>query len=376
MLPPDPVEKKSPTFHDFPYSDHQRKCIHSWIINVTPPGKNQCVHRCIYCYAREAVYARDLERMQIYTNLPELVERELSKITLCPPVSISNVSDPCQAIPELRCEVKRLVTALIQHGVSFFITTKGDASFLLDVPGFTSCENKAVAITIEGTPDLLPLLSPGAPPLNERLNSLRMLSAEGVATAVRLDPLFIHLYEALYGREWFDQVYGLLQQFSHHGAGHIICGTGRLTRRSAWRVSGGSTDTSWGRVHDIIGRYSAQTAVRFSNEYVYQSGWMGRGYMLRRDLRISLHSKLREATEDLGMTYAVCQELPADICDSEGIPHCLGFPLPFTCKSDDGRFHPVEGCTANCRGCFTAVLPPCGRPAIAGTRPLTISMLK
>src|SRR5512136_2932390 len=99
------VTKKGSTFHDFPYSHRQRKCFHCWIINVTPPGPNHCRHQCLYCYAREAIYSNYSEDTLIYNNLPELVEKDLKKINLCPPVSISNISDPCQDIPELKAEV-------------------------------------------------------------------------------------------------------------------------------------------------------------------------------------------------------------------------------------------------------------------------------
>ena len=128
------VAKKGSTFHDFPYTNPERKCFHCWIINVTPPGPNQCLHHCIYCYAREAIYSNYSEDTLIYNNLPELVEKDLKKLILCPPISLSNISDPCQNIPELREEVRRLIKLLMDYKVSFFITTKGDPSFLLDLP--------------------------------------------------------------------------------------------------------------------------------------------------------------------------------------------------------------------------------------------------
>lgn len=377
MVIPELVSKKRPTFHDFPYDSPDRKCFHCWIINVTPPGKNQCLHQCRYCYARDAIYARNMERLQVYSNLPELVESELSRITLCPPFSISNVSDPCQDIPELRKEVKRLIALLMKYGVSFLITTKGDPSFLLDLPGFISYERKAVAITIEGTSGMLPLLSPGAPSFDARIKTLRELSVCGISTIVRLDPLFKHLFEAIYGQSCFKQITGLLQDFARNGAKHVICSTGRLTKRMAGT---GTTDTqggSWNRVKRIIEQNSRQAAARFAQDYAWESGWMGKGYMLRYRLRIDLHTSLRQVAEALGMTYAVCQELPATIGDTRGIAHCAGVMLPFSRKSDDGLFYPVENCTANCYvSCSGISFPPCGRPALTGTGPHKISMLK
>ncbi len=51
------ISKKGSTLHDFPYRSPDRKCPHFWIINVTPPGPAHCVHICIYCYARQAIYS-------------------------------------------------------------------------------------------------------------------------------------------------------------------------------------------------------------------------------------------------------------------------------------------------------------------------------
>jgi hypothetical protein len=73
------IAKKGSTFHDLPYSSPERKCLHCWIINVTPPGPNQCLHGCIYCYAREAIYSNYSGDTLIYNNLPEFVERDLNK---------------------------------------------------------------------------------------------------------------------------------------------------------------------------------------------------------------------------------------------------------------------------------------------------------
>ena len=125
------IDKKGSTLHDYPYSTPARKCPHFWIINVTPPGPAHCVHRCLYCYAREAIYSNRSADTLIYRNLPELVEKDLKRISLCPPISISNVSDPCQPIPELRAEVKRLIKLLMDYGVAFALTTKGELALRL-----------------------------------------------------------------------------------------------------------------------------------------------------------------------------------------------------------------------------------------------------
>jgi len=369
------IAKKGSTFHDFPYSQPERKCFHCWIINVTPPGPNQCLHGCIYCYAREAIYSNYSRDTLIYGNLPELVEKDLKKLALCPPISLSNVSDPCQDIPELRREVKRLVRLLMDYGVSFSITTKGDPSFLVGLPGFAEYKHKFIAITIEGTPEVLGVLSPRAPSFEARLATATRLSGMGIDVVIRFDPALVHVFQALYGGSWSRRAAGLVDVFGAAGAKHVIAGTGRLSKRRSPPAGHEGTST-WQRVYDVIRGQSPPTAGRFEQEYVYEAHWSGGGYRLRRDLRLGFHRKVRELVEARGMTYATCQELSAEESDSPGIPHCEGLPLPFARRRADGRFQPISGCTANCHvSCRGLSRPPCGRSEMITCEPLRLKQL-
>jgi DNA repair photolyase len=370
------IAKKGSTFHDFPYSHPERKCFHCWIINVTPAGPNQCLHNCTYCYAREAIYSNYSEDTLIYSNLPELVEKDLKKLTLCPPISLSNISDPCQDITELKREVKRLIQLLMDYGVSFFITTKGDPSFLLELPGLIEYNPKFIAITIEGTPEVLGLLSPRAPLFDARVAAAARLSNMGIDIVIRLDPVLPHLFQALYGDSWFDRISGLVDIFAAAGAKHIIASTGRLSRRRS--PSGGHEGTSiWQRIYEVIYNQSPLAAEKFEQECAYEGHWSGGGYRLRRDLRRNFHQKVKEVVEARGMTYATCQELSAGESDSAGIPHCEGLPLPFARKQADGRFKPVPGCTANCHvSCRRSSNPPCGQAELISCEPLHLKNLR
>jgi DNA repair photolyase len=308
-----------------------------------------------------------------YDNLPELVSGDLEKITLCPPVSISNVSDPCQPIPELRAEVKRLVQLLMRYRVSFAITTKGNPDFLLDLPGFAAYEPKFVAVTIEGTADILSLFSPGAPSLAKRLAAVRRLSKLGINTLIRFDPIFIHFFQALYGHTWFRQIEGLIHTFAGTGTRHIISSTGRLSKKSA-----SPHNTSiWQQVRDTIRTHSEEAARRFEREYIYEREGTSQGYLLRRDIRLDFHQRLKTLVEENNLTYATCQELSAAEADSPGLAHCERFRLPFARKQPDGRFQSITNCTANCHiTCRHVTRPPCRQPALTSPRPFKISYLK
>ena len=366
------IPKKGSTLHDFPYSSPQRKCPHFWIINVTPPGPAHCIHNCLYCYARDAIYSRFSPDMVVYSNLPELVEKDIKHIYLSPPISISNVSDPCQDVPEVRQVVKKLISLIMSYRLTFFITTKGDPRFLFELPGFIDYEPKFIAITIEGTPEILSLLSSGAPPFHKRLEAVEEISRRGINTIVRLDPVFVHLFYAIYGDKWLYQIKEIIRRFSLAGAKHIVTSTGRLSRR---RLPG-NRKSSWDRIVAIVKKFSNIAARRMENEYTFDTEWRGRGLFLRRDLRLQIHAQVKEIVESYGMTYAVCQELGRE-ADSEGISSCQRFPLPFSLKQPDGTFNPVPGCNGNCYNlCRDKKYPPCGQPLLTQTKPFKISYLR
>jgi DNA repair photolyase len=366
------IPKKGSTLHDFPYSSPQRKCPHFWIINVTPPGPAHCIHHCLYCYARDAIYTRFSPEMIVYSNLPQLVEKDIKRIYLCPPISISNVSDPCQDVPEVREAVKKLISLIMSYRIPFFVTTKGDPRFLFQLPGFIDYKPKFMAITIEGTPDILSLLSPGAPPFPKRLEAVAAISCLGINTIVRLDPLFVHLFYAVYGDEWLRQVEEIIHKFSLAGAKHVVASTGRLSRK---RLPGGGK-SSWQRIMGTVSTFSNAAARRMESEYTFDARWGHGGLLLRRDLRLQTHARLKEIVESYGMTYAVCQELGQE-ADSEGINNCQRFWLPFSLKQADGTFKPVPGCAADCYSlCRDKKYPPCGQPLLTQPQPFKISYLR
>jgi DNA repair photolyase len=264
----------------------------------------------------------------------------------------------------------------MKYGVSLAITTKGDPSFLLDIPDFTDYEPKVIAITIEGTSEILQLLSPQAPPLHSRLLSLSKLSSLNIRTIIRLDPVFIHLFQAIYADRWFHKVTELVDAFSAAGAKHIISSTGRLSKNPSPNSKGKSTN-SWQRLFNIIYSHSPLAAVRFRKEYEYEKNWAGRGYQLRKSLRYEFHDRVKEIVEARGMTYATCQELAIKDCDSKNIPHCKGMPLPFSRKGPGDKFYPITGCTANCHiSCKNLENPPCGKPLLVTHQPLKVGNLR
>jgi DNA repair photolyase len=359
-------ERRSPTLHDFSYRGEKRKCYHKWIVNVTPPGRGQCIHSCLYCYARDAVYSRrDESGLVVYSNLASMVDKELAGLSLCPPLSISNVTDPCQDIPPLREELIRLVAVLVKWGVSFHLITKGDPSFLDAVRDFPGRGHFFLAMTLEGPPPVLDLVSPRAPRYEKRLDALRWAASLGQPALLRLDPVIPPLWRALYGDGWEKEARKVLADAASAGAGHVVSSTGRFTKAT---LEG---------LRKLVAGISFREAKRLGEEYLYDRSGTSSGYMLRPSLRKDFHLGMRAAAGEAGMTYAVCQELGAQEADTPGLPHCEAFPMPFSIRISRLAFEPLRGCDANCHvSCRNLENPPCGKPELARPEPYKPSALK
>jgi len=359
-------DRRSPTLHDFPYRGDRRKCYHKWIINVTPPGKGNCIHDCLYCYARDAVYSRRSEEgMVVYSNLASLVEKELGGLDLCPPVSLSNITDPCQDVPELRRAVKELVEVLARWGVSFHIITKGDPSFLSQVDGFPGKGHFFLAVTVEGPPEVLAVLSPRAPSYESRLEALRWASSLGHPALVRLDPVIPPLWRALYGEAWLERAASVLADCASAGASHVVSSTGRFTAATRDALA------------DAVRNISRAEGDALACDYPYDRSYTSSGYMLEHGTRLDFHRRMRAEARGSGMTYAVCQELAAEEADTPELPHCESFPMPFSRRVGPVEFATIPGCTANCHAnCAGLAEPPCGRPELALPQPYRPSSLR
>jgi len=164
--------------------------------------------------------------------------------------------------------------------------------------------------------------------------------------------------------------------FATIGAKHVTASTGRLSKRRSPSAGREGTST-WQRIYKVIHSQSPLAAKKFEQEYIYEAHWSGGGYRMRRDLRVDSHRKVRESVEAKGITYATCQELPAEESDSQSIPHCEGLPLPFARKQAGGRFEPISGCTANCHvSCRGLSTPACGQSELISYEPLRLRKLR
>jgi len=354
-------ELKGRVIHDFPYSPEGRKCPHRGLVSLTPAGS--CAHGCPMCYAR--AYPWSEGRPSIYANTPGKLDRELSRLEVCPPLYISQVTDPLQPLPEVRELAARVVEVAMGHGVPFHIITKsgeGVLWLLRRVPALLEYPRWWLSMTIEAPPQKQFLTSPGASPVWERLRAVEECAKHGIFVLVRTDP-------AIWGLVREEDEVWLLERARDAGARHVISAMGHFNRVSMSRLLSSLEEAGFKKEAREVRRIYARQP---------EEKWPVRAATLRAplSLRRYFHSFMRREAEARGMTYAACLEMGRE-WDSEGIPHCEAAPQgKMVRKGQNGRFEPIEGCYADClRSCPDPSDPPCGRPELLRQYPFKFSTL-
>lgn len=314
------------------------------------------------CYARAYPWSQDAPA--IYANTPEKLARELSLLELCPPLYLSQVTDPLQPEPSVRELTAQVVEVAMSYEVPFHLITKsgeGVLWLLKRVPELAHYERWWLALTVEAPPDKQPLTSPGASPISERLKALETCAKLGIFVVVRTDP-------AIWGLVREEDEIWILDRVRDAGARHIVSAMGHFNTLSFARLL--ETLVSAGR------RKEAEEVKRtYSRGGEKETGPVKAAIRAPLSLRQKFHAFMREEAEKRGMTYAACLEMGRE-WDSPGIPHCEAAPQGALMRRRGKKFVPIPGCFADClRNCPNPSDPPCGRPELLWEFPFRFSTL-
>lgn len=353
-------ELRGRVIHDFPYPPKRRKCPHRALVSLTPAGS--CLHLCPMCYARAYPWSQD--KPAFYLNTPEKLANELAKIEVCPPLYISQVTDPLQPVREIRELTAQVVEVAIRFGVPFHIITKsGDGVLWLlhRVPALREYPRWWLSLTIEAPPEKQKLTSPKASPVWERLKAAELCAKAGLFVVVRTDP-------AIWGFVREEDELWILDHAQAAGARHIISALGHFNRLSFARLlsalhsAGFRKEAKEVRKHYVPG----------GEEGFFRAGVI----RAQRSLREEFHRFMREEAERRGMTYSACLEMGRE-WDSPGIPHCEAAPQGrLARKTSSGKFELLPDCFADClRNCLNPENPPCGRPELLQEYPFRFTTL-
>ncbi len=156
-------------------------------INVT----KGCLHSCVYCYARGFPEAPPEGEIYIYKNLPEILERELSrKKRLSSWISFSTASDAFQDIDEVLKITYSCMNLILQRGIGISFLTKGyiPEEFIGIFKKYPKMVKARIGIVSldDGYKRLFEPFT--ASPL-KRLDNIKALIKARIEVSVRIDPV-------------------------------------------------------------------------------------------------------------------------------------------------------------------------------------------
>lgn len=241
-----------------------------------------CSHFCLYCYATAYIgRRRSIPKAGFLRN----VKSDLALLEKDAIIEMSTSSDPYPPIEEMLELTRRTLALLANYPVKVLITTKShivvrDADILVKIPS-------AVMITITTLDDnLAKIIEPEAPPPSLRLKAIKELSAHGVPTGVRIDPIIPGVNSDEY------HIAELVEKVIEAGARHIVTSTYKA---------------KWDSLNRLVAALP-DTANKLRELYVHR-GVKIHGYMyLPRDVRERLLSPVIRATLRHGLTVATCRE--------------------------------------------------------------------
>lgn len=180
-----PTERKGKVLHKTRFG-----CLsETYSINIT----KGCSFRCVYCYARAYPEAPGSGKVYLYVNLPQKVAQELDNPRRRNPVEwviFNTASDSFQAHPMILEVCYKTMEAMLERGIGISFLTKGwiPEKFLRlfsCYPGLVTASIGLVSLSSRYTETF----EPGAATPSERLQNIERLSAIGIRTEIRIDPI-------------------------------------------------------------------------------------------------------------------------------------------------------------------------------------------
>ena len=152
-----------------------------------------CSHSCRYCYAafmRRFTGHKEKwgEFVDIKINVPELLAREIKRKRMGR-VWVSGVCDPYQVAEKRYKLTGRCLEILLENQWPVTIQTKSSL-VLRDIKILEKSKNIEVGFSITTADERMrKIFEPGAPPIKERINALKVLHSKGIKTFAMIAPI-------------------------------------------------------------------------------------------------------------------------------------------------------------------------------------------
>ncbi len=153
-----------------------------------------CTHGCIYCDSRSKCYQmnHDFEDIAVKENAIELLESELSKKRKKVMVSTGSMSDPYMHIEKKLMMTRKMLEKIYKYNHGIHIQTKSNL-ILRDLDLLIKINNTSkvvVSMTLTTSDEILcKIIEPHVATTFERVQTLKILNENNIATGVWLDPI-------------------------------------------------------------------------------------------------------------------------------------------------------------------------------------------
>lgn len=266
-----------------------------------------CPHKCLYCYITSFIPRAFQCRPK--PDLLRKVLRDLRRADRRLIISMSNSSDPYPPAESELGITRACLELFAREGYRVLVITKSD--LVTRDADLLARMSAAVSITITTLDEgLSRKLEPGAPGPIRRLQAIQKLTAKGVQTSVRLDPIIPFLNDGELER--------IVEAAAARGAKHITSSTLK-PRPDGWR-----------RIKDVFPEEAAKMApLYFKRGERHRQSWY-----LPKELRFKILSRVRAACDKYGLTFASCREgMPelntGETCDGSHLIEPRVQPSPF-----------------------------------------------
>ena len=156
-------------------------------LNIT----NGCLFQCTYCYARGYSQAPKAGEVYLYTNLPNLLEEELSKKRALLQWIILNTSSDCfQSHPDILNVTYRVIEILLDYGIGISFLTKGTISLrFFNLFGRSPGKIFAQIGVVSLSESYWKRYEPNTPSPEKRLENIQGFKDIGIIPEIRIDPI-------------------------------------------------------------------------------------------------------------------------------------------------------------------------------------------
>ncbi len=348
--------------HGWYVTNARRECTAERLL-INP--YNGCSVGCFYCYTRalpgnfEEFHKEN--KIFVFSNFPEVVEQQLSKLNVASCGYLSPVTDPFQQINQKEKLSQKIIEVFLKYNLPIEFITKCEIPqevVELIKPSVSEprdsckkhCFGQVSILTINE--ELRRILAPNGADVNTLFKNIKILTDNGIFSVCRIDPILPYITDKR------DELKEVILRAKDNGAKHIIASVLDIPTKI------------YNFVMEKIKKYfGVSVYYDYKNLYIEKIGYIN----AKIDYRFKIFDCLRNLCDKYGLSFALCMEYR--IVDEkemlfEGLNkifmssnNCEGIDIPiYIKKPDDKKFSSAASCSGVCLKC---VEPVCGIEELA-----------